>query len=252
MQETHRSQVKVRKVRSSRIAELTRTENQILASLPRSERDRIQPTLKPVTVNMGTILHEPDQALRAAYFVNSGMVSLLAIMGSDKTAEVGLIGKEGVLGSPIILGSPKSTRRAITQAPLSAYCMPAKDFLQAFQELPVFNALLLKYVRAQVIMMSQLAACNGLHSVEQRLARWLLMCHDRVGSETLSFTHEFLAEMLGVKRSTITEIARPMLRAGLIDYSRGKITILKLKELQRISCECYRVIKDQYAQLLDS
>lgn len=227
-------------------------ENRLLASLPKSEFDQIAPALRFVVADFGSVLHEPYEPLKAAYFPVSGIVSLVAVMDEDRTAEVGVIGNEGVLGSPIILGTPKSARRAVTQVPVSAYMMSAKSFLSAFQHLPAFRGRLLKYVRAQLVMMSQLAACNSLHSVDQRLARWLLMCQDRIASERLPFTHEFLADMLGVKRTTVTEIARVMQKTGLIEYSRGRITILKRRELQRASCECYRVIRDQYDELLGS
>jgi CRP-like cAMP-binding protein len=208
--------------------------------------EQLRSKLERVTFELKDVLHETDAPLKWAYFVESGLVSLLAVMKSGEQLEVGIVGREGIVGLEIILGGTRATRRALIQGtPMAAYRIPADAFRHAFDELPMFHARVLECVRFQSVMVSQTAACNGLHEVEERLAKWLLMCRDRADIDTLQLTQEFLATMLGVRRTTVTLVAGTLHGAGLIEYKRGKITILKRGQLEKASCECYALLKEQ-------
>ena len=196
--------------------------------LPLKEIEQLRSKLERVSFELKDVLNETDTPLKWAYFVESGLVSLLAVMKSGEQLEVGIVGREGIVGLEIILGGTRAPRRALIQGtPMVAYRISADAFRHAFDELPVFHARVLECVRFQSVMVSQTAACNGLHEVEERLAKWLLMCRDRADTDTLPLTQEFLATMLGVRRTTVTLVAGTLHGAGLIEYKRGKITILK-------------------------
>jgi CRP-like cAMP-binding protein len=234
----------IQEERSACTTELPVTENQLLLSLPEVEVKKLLPALSRVCFAQGTILHESGHKITEAYFPVSGVVSLGAVMSGNLCPGVGLTGREGIIGAHIILRAPKSLRRVIAQTPVSAFRISGSDFQKTFETLPVFRTQVLRYVRGQVAIASQIAACNGLHRVEQRLSMWLLMSQDRWRGP-LPFTQEFLAEILGLRRTTVTEAARALYKAHLIEYSRGHITVLDRGKLQSRSCECYRVIRRQ-------
>lgn len=224
--------------------------NSILKYLPTAELNQLKPKLQRVTLESAEILYDPDELMQWGYFVESGIVSLVAVMSSGGDVEVGIIGHEGLVGHQIVLDGKRSLRRAIVQVgPVTAYRITAENLRRAHQQLPVLRRRVARYIRGQAEMTAQTAACNSQHEVEARLAKWLLMCRDRMGKDTLPLTQEFLGNMLGVRRTTVTFVAGALSKAGLIKYSRGKITILKSEELEELSCECYRMLKEQYMEL---
>lgn len=220
--------------------------NQILAGLPKKELDYLLSKLQRVSFELKDVLYEAESKLDAAYFVESGLISLIAVMRTGEELEVGIVGREGIVGAEIILGGLTAARRTLVQGvPLVAYRISADALRRAFRELPEFQTRVLGFVRAQALMLSQTAACNALHDVEERLAKWLLMCRDRADGDTLPLTQEFLATMLAVRRTTVTLIAGTLHDAGSIEYKRGKITILNRNLLEKASCECYEVLRQR-------
>jgi CRP-like cAMP-binding protein len=220
--------------------------NQILAGLPKREWDQLQPKLRRVSFGLKDVLFEPESELDAAYFLESGLISLIAVMRAGEELEVGVVGREGLVAAEIALGGVVATRRKLVQGtPMVAYRISAEAMRRAFRDLPEFQTRVLKFIRSQSLMASQTAACNALHDVEKRLAKWLLMCRDRADGDTLGLTQEFLATMLGVRRTTVTLVAATLHDSGSIEYKRGKITILKRNLLEKASCECYEVLRER-------
>jgi CRP-like cAMP-binding protein len=218
--------------------------NQILAGLPKREFDYLHPKLKRVSYELKDVVYEAESKLDAAYFVESGLISLIAVMRTGEELEVGVVGREGLVGAEITLGGTVATRRTLVQGtPMMAYRISTDGLRHAFRDLPEFQSRVLKFVRRQSVMASQTAACNTLHDVEKRLAKWLLMCRDRSDGDTLPLTQEFLANMLGVRRTTVTLVAATLHDGGSIEYKRGKITILNRNLLEKSSCECYEVLR---------
>lgn len=238
--------------RSSKNVDKNTYANAILSNLPRSERDVLAPKLQHVTMDLAAVLHEPGEAIESVYFVETGLVSLVAVLKSGQQVVVGIVGSEGLVGGSISLGARRTTRLAIVQAsPMSAYRMTSESFRLALPQMPVLQSRVFRFLRGKSFMVSQTAACNSLHEAEERLAKWLLMCQDRVGSQTLPLTQEFLAQMLGVRRTTVTLVAGALNKAGIIEYKRGKIVILNRPELEAAACECYAVLRDEYWAMLD-
>lgn len=225
--------------------------NKLLASLPECEFARISQNLQRVSFRLGDVLHDTNQLIGCAYFVAAGLVSRLATMENGEQVEVGLIGNEGVIGTQLVLGSTRTSSRTIAQAGGTvAYALPSEVLLQAFRDLQDFQRKTLRYIRAQAAIVTQIAACNCIHDAERRLARWLLMCRDRLGTDALPLTQEFLSQMLGVQRTTVTLVAGALHDDGLISYSRGKIAILDRQRLEKSACECYSVVHGQYLTLI--
>jgi CRP-like cAMP-binding protein len=185
-----------------------------------------------------------------AYFPNRAMISLVSIMEDGATTEIGIIGNEGMVGLPIILGSPCSLSRAIVQVPGDSLRIGAQVLQDEFRESEEFKNLLLLYTQAFLTQVSQTAACNRQHNIEERLARWLLSVHDCVLEDELPLTQEFVANMLGVRRSGVTIAANALQKAGIIQYRRGKITILNHQALEATSCECYKLVQSEFIRLL--
>ncbi|MBJ7900549.1 MAG: helix-turn-helix domain-containing protein [Cyanobacteria bacterium RI_101] len=185
-----------------------------------------------------------------AYFPNRAMISLVSIMEDGATTEIGIIGNEGMVGLPIILGSPRSLSRAIVQVPGDSLRIGAQVLQDEFRESEEFKNLLLLYTQAFLTQVSQTAACNRQHNIEERLARWLLSVHDCVLEDELPLTQEFVANMLGVRRSGVTIAANALQKAGIIQYRRGKITILNHQALEATSCECYKLVQSEFIRLL--
>lgn len=229
---------------------VTNPVNRLLAALPPEEYQRLSPYLESVPLDLGQVLYRPGEPIEYVYFPHHSVVSLVMVLEDGSTAEVGLVSGNGMVGVPVVLGSHVSLNLAIVQIADGATRMPADRLRTELQQRGSFQSLLLRYVQALLTQVSQTAACNRLHRLEARLARWLLLVQDAVKAEELQLTQEFIAQMLGVRRTGVTEAAGALQQAGLIHYNRGKITILDRKGLEALSCECYRVIEDEYDRLL--
>lgn len=219
-------------------------ENSLLAAIPRRDYRGLAAALEPVNLIFGDVLYEPMQAIGHVYFPGSSLVSLLTLADGHLALEVGLIGREGMVGLPLVLGHTLSPVRALVQGSGTALRMAAAPFLKQFRASPTLQRELYRFTHALMSQISQTAACNRFHVVESRLARWLLMTRDRVRSGEFRMTHEFLSHMLGVRRVGVTEAASALQRRKLIEYTRGHIRILDHRGLQDAACACYEGIKD--------
>ncbi len=218
--------------------------NQILAALPRAQYRRLQAGLEPVTLTFGEILYEPDKPIRHLYFPSDSLVSLLTLADGHRALEVGMVGREGMLGIPVALGIKNSPVRALVQGSGSALRMKAASFRRELQQNLPLQRELHRYTHVLMAQVTQTAACNRFHVVEARLARWLLMTRDRVRSDQFRLTQEFLSHMLGVRRVGVTKAAGALQRRKLIEYSRGEISILDGNSLEAAACRCYRIVKN--------
>ncbi len=216
--------------------------NHLLGALPQGDRARLLRELTPVTLRMKTVLFEPGQQISSVHFPLDGVISLVTALEDGAIVEVATVGNEGIVGVPLVAGGTLAVR-AISQVPGRTLSMDAASFVGEAERAGPFRRLVQNYLQALFAQISQAAACNRLHSNEERLSRWLLMSHDRVGAETFPITHEFLGQMLGSRRATVTLSAGLLQAAGLIRYHRGQVTILDRAGLEHVSCECYRVIK---------
>jgi CRP-like cAMP-binding protein len=214
--------------------------NRLLAQIPQEIFDRSFSDLPVVSLYLKQVLYEVGDPLEYVYFVEQGIVSLLATMTSGSTTEVGMIGREGLVGLPFLLGDDASGQQVLVQAPGTALRMPASDCKAAFDQSAAVRAVMLHYMAALFQVASQTAACNQLHSLRERSARWLLMMYDRLQADEMPLTHEFLSSMLGVRRTRVTETAGELQRSGMIVYSRGLVTIVDIEKLKGAACECYR------------
>ncbi|WPF89617.1 Crp/Fnr family transcriptional regulator [Cyanobacterium aponinum AL20118] len=228
------------------------SENQLLNNLPLSEYQRLLPHLQEVMLVSGSVLHEPYDAINYAYFPVSAMISLVSIMEDGSTTEIGLIGNEGMIGVPIFLGGEYTISRAIVQMAGSSFKLRADILKQEFDRGGIFQKILLLHTQARLTQIAQSAACNRQHKIEARLARWLLSVYDCVLKDELDLTQEFISNMLGVRRAGVTIAAHALQDAGIIRYNRGKIVILDHKKLEEASCECYRVVQNEFIRLLGS
>lgn len=225
-------------------------QNKILAGLPAKEYARLAPHLTAVSLPLGEILYKTEDAIEYVYFPNSGVVSLVAHMQEGASVEVGLVGNEGMVGMPLVLGDDISPNEAIVQIADGAMKMKASVLVAELARAGQLQVLLLRYTLAAIRQISQTAACNRSHHVGERLARWLLTCHDRVNGDELKLTQEFIAEMLGTRRSGVSEAAMLLQSAGFIRYSRGHITVLDREGLEEFACECYAAVKVEFDRLL--
>jgi CRP-like cAMP-binding protein len=226
-------------------------ENQILAKLPSEELDRLSPHLREVELPFSKVLSDVDEKIEVAYFVTNGVVSMVNEPDDGNVVEFATVGKEGMVGFPVILATPSMPSRVIVQVAGSALRIQRSDLLGCLREMPILERLLMRYVMAVLNQIAQSTSCNRVHEVQARCARWLLQTHDRVTGDNFNMTHEFLGQMLGVQRPAVTIAARMLQQAGLIRYARGKIEIIDRDGLEAASCSCYRVIADQYRQLLE-
>jgi CRP-like cAMP-binding protein len=215
----------------------------VLAALPPADYRRLARVLEPVDLVFGRVLCEAGATIRHAYFPLDSMVSLLAAAGNGDTLEVGLVGSEGVVGTPLALGSPTSPVQELVQGAGKALRMPAKRFIAELARSPRLRRLIDRCILLNMSTAMQIAACNKSHVLEARLARWLLMVRDRLGSGTIFLTQDFLARMLGVRRAGVNEAAGALQGRSLIRYSRGRIFILDLKGLTAAACLCYTMIR---------
>lgn len=223
--------------------------NRVLASLPAREMQQLGPCLSPVDLPRNLTLHEPGQHVDTVYFLESGICSIVATMENGTTIEVGIIGRDGFVGSPVVLGADHSPNRCFMQIPGHGFKVKAKILIEQAEASAPFRLCLLRSVQALIVQTAQTAACNRVHELHERLARWLLMCHDRVQSDRLLITHEFLATMLGTRRSTVTVAAGILQKAGLISHTRGHVTIENYPGLADAACECYKVVHDESVRL---
>ena len=225
--------------------------NRLLLSLTDADFQAIRPNLKLINLTHHSILHESNRKTGNIYFLNEGLISLVVVTTNGRTAEAGIIGNEGVVGLEALFGLKRSPLREVVQIGGTALRIPAANMQDILRDSP---GLLLRFSRFAVVnrmQISQTAACNRLHEIEKRLARWLLMTQDRVGSGNIPMTHDFLATMLGTDRGSVTEAAGVLQKRKVIEYSRGSVKVLNRKELEKTSCECYELIRDYNCELLN-
>lgn len=224
----------------------SRSANRLLAALPENEYQRLEPHLTSVQLPIYRVLYEASEKIETVYFPNTALISLVDILENGATTEVSLVGGTGMVGLPVILGSGYSKNRAIVQIADSAMKISARILKQEFERGGELQKILLRYTEDRISEITQLAICNAHHTIEERLARWLLIVADLTQSDSLLLTQEFLSQMLGVRRSGITITAQTFQRAGVITYRRGKITISNREALEEICCECYQLFHDHY------
>ena len=230
----------------------TAQQNHLLSTLPAEDWERIFPHVELVQLPLGKVLHEPGVPLRHVYFPTSCIVSLLCIMEDGATAEIGAVGREGIVGVSSFMGGDTMQSRSIVQSGGYAYRMKAQTLKDEFQRVGALQRILLRYTQALLTQMAQTAVCNRHHSVDQQLCRWLLGSLDRLSSNELSITQELIAHTLGVRREGVTTAAGKLKKAGLIDCRRGRITVTHRPELEARACECYGIVKKEFDRLLPS
>jgi CRP-like cAMP-binding protein len=240
------TRVQYKRADARRAAPVGAIDNSLLAAVPRKEYLRLAAELEPVSLTFGEVLYEPGQTIRHVYFPHQSLISLLTLADGHLALEVGLIGREGMVGIPLVLGHTTSSVRALVQGSGTASRMATAVFLREFRQSASLKKELYRYTHSLMAQISQTAACNRFHVVEERLARWLLMTHDRVKSDCFRMTHEFLGHMLGVRRVGVTTAAHSLQQRKLIGYSRGDITILDRGGLEAAACACYAVVKDMH------
>ncbi|PTS86717.1 Crp/Fnr family transcriptional regulator [Pseudomonas sp. HMWF032] len=220
--------------------------SQLIESLPSKSRKHLLDGCEQVDLVFGSVLHEAHQPIHHVYFPLSGFVSLVTTLEGHQPLEMGLIGNEGMLGATLALGVAQAPMRAVVQGAGSALCLSSTLFKQELLNSPALQRMLKRYLYVVMAQLSQSAACMHFHEIEPRLARWLLMTHDRAHADHFHLTHEFLADMLGVRRSGVSIAAAAMQGRGLISYSRGEINILNRHGLEQVACECYAVLRADY------
>jgi len=226
--------------------------NKLLGALPQTEFDRVSAHLEVVSLTLGEVLYESGDKLDYVYFPTTSIISLLYIMENGATAEIGVVGNDGVLGIALFMGGDTTPNRAVVQSAGHAVKMPARELKAEFTLGGVFHNLLLRYTQALITQISQTAVCNRLHPIEQQLCRWLLLSHDRLDSDELVMTHDLISNMLGVRREGVTVAAQKLASQGLIRNDRGAITVLDRLGIERSVCECYKVVSEEYRRLLES
>jgi CRP-like cAMP-binding protein len=219
--------------------------NKILLSLSGEEFNQVLSKLELVRLTLHQVIYEPGETIKSGYFVNTGLISVLAVQPDGKSVEVGLIGNEGFAGVPLLVGYRSSPTRLITQGDGTAYRCQAETLQQLARQLPRLERQLHRFGQRLAMQTTQIAACNRLHDVEERLARWILMSHDRILSDNLPLTQEFLAQMLGSRRASVTIAAGILQKAGLISYTRGSVKILNRQKLEQAACDCYDIVQRQ-------
>lgn len=224
--------------------------NHILNALPIEEYGRLSPHLERVTLHLRQTLYRPEQPFTHVFFPESGTVSVISVFEDGSTVEVGMVGNEGMFGVNVFMGSVSTPLEAVVQLPGKGYRMRADVLREEFKRGGPLQDMLLRYTQGFITQVAQNAACNRAHHIEGQVAKWLLMCADRSPSHELELTQEFIAAMLGVRRPGVTETAVLLREKGLIDYVRGHITITDREGLERLTCECYRLVKKEFARLM--
>jgi len=224
--------------------------NQLLAGVGEDELARLLPNLQPLSLILGQVLYESGEKMDYVYFPTTAIISLLYIMENGSTAEIGVVGKDGLVGIAIFMGGDTTPNRAVVQSAGKAFKMKAGMMKDEFTLGGRFHSRCLRYTQALITQISQTAVCNRLHSVDQQLCRWLLLSHDRLPSDRIIMTQGLIADMLGVRREGITHAAKRLQTSGYISYVRGDMTILNRKGLESGACECYQVVRAEYNRLL--
>ena len=227
-------------------------QNHLLSALPLDVYTRLLSVMELVKLPLGEVLYESGGQLKHVYFPTTSIISLLYVMENGASAEIAVVGNEGILGISLFMGGETTPSRAVVQSAGYAYRIKAAQLKEEFSRAGPLMRLLLRYTQALITQMAQTAVCNRHHTVEQQLCRWLLLSMDRLSGNQLTMTQELIANMLGVRREGVTEAAGKLQRAGLIDYSRGHITVLDRPSLEKRSCECYEVVKTEFDRLLPS
>ena len=225
-------------------------QNHLLASLGAEIQSRLFPHLELVSLSLDQILYRSGEALHYVYFPTDSIVSLLYVMDNEATAEISVVGNEGLIGAAVFMGGETRPHQAIVQSAGSAYRLQRQLFMNEFNRGGEMPLLLLRYTQSLLTQMAQTAVCNRRHSIDQQLCRWLLLCLDRLPSNRLTMTQEFIATMLGVRRSGVTAAAIKLQNLGVIEYRRGRITVLDRPKLEKLSCECYAIVKRETDRLL--
>ena len=225
--------------------------NHLLASLTEMESSRLLPHLEFVQMELGDVIYEPNLPMRYVYFPSSGIVSLLYVMENGASAEIALVGNEGFIGFSLIMGGETTSSRAVVQSGGKAYRIKSSLLVEEFMRGGPMQKRLLRYTQSLLTQMAQTAVCNRHHSLDQQFCRWLLLSLDRLPSNELSMTQELIANMLGVRRESVTEAAGKIQKAGLISYHRGQIRIINRSGLEERVCECYAVVKTECERLLE-
>jgi CRP-like cAMP-binding protein len=227
-----------------------RDRNLLLAAMPPEEYERLLPSLRALSLDQGHVLIEPFQPIRHVYFPFSGAVSLVMLAGPGQQIEAGMVGSEGLAGVCVSLGSDRAPMRAVAQTASHGLGMTAQAFRAEMQRNGPLAQMVHRYAQGYLVMLSQGLVCLRAHRIDQRCARWLLMLHDRVGTDHFQLTHKDLARMLGVRRATVSEVASRLQRHGLVDSQRGVMTILDRAGLEQAACECYGIVQGELARLL--
>lgn len=221
--------------------------NLILLALPQKEAAQIFPVLEFVRLNLHHVMHEAGEVIKSAYFLNNGMASVLTVLPDGKSVEVGLIGKEGFVGLPVVFGFKTSPLRVVIQADATGYRVDVATLRKLLPRCPQLEIQIQRFAMVLAMQSTQIAACNRLHDVVERLARWLIMSHDRIGGATMPLTQEFLGQMLGARRASVSIAAGVLQKAGMITYTRGNVTLLNKAKLAQAACDCYDIIQRQKA-----
>ena len=227
-------------------------ENHLLAAIPAETAERLRGKLELVRLPLGSVIYESGAKLRHVYFPTTAIVSLLYVLEDGASAEIAIVGNEGLIGLQLFMGGETTPNRAVVQSEGHAFRLEARSLHHEFARFGSFMHLLLRYTQALITQMAQTAVCNRHHSVDQQLCRWLLLSLDRLPSNVLTMTQDLIANMLGVRREGVTEAAGALQRAGLIRYARGRITVLDRRGLEARCCECYAVVKAEFDRLLPS
>ena len=230
---------------------MTPYQNRLLAALPASELQRIQPYLEPVKLERRMVAYDPERPITHVYFVESGVISIVCIMTDGTAIETATIGNEGMIGTQVFHGVDVVSQQAFVQVPGHGHRMTTEAFRRVIGDCPTLQSLLHRCAVAIFTLATQHSGCNRAHTMEQRCARWLLTVHDRVSGDEFELTQDFLSQMLGVRRATVSEVASEFQHAGFISYTRGRITVLDRAGLERTACECYAIVRSAFARLLE-
>jgi CRP-like cAMP-binding protein len=225
------------------------SQNKLLNALSDDAKERIFPHLKLVCLPLGRVIYKANEKLDYVYFPTDSIVSLLSVLEDGASAEISVIGNEGIVGIAVFMGGESTPRRAVVQSAGSAYRLPACELRKEFNSQPAIRWLFLRYTQSLIAQMVQTAVCNRHHSIDQQLSRWLLLSLDRLPSNNLTMTQELIANMLGVRREGVTEAAGKLQKLGVITYKRGHIRVIDRAGLERQSCECYQVVKSETDRL---
>ena len=228
----------------------TRQRNNLLAALPAEVQSRLFPELELTEFPLGKVIYESGDTLRHVYFPTDSIVSLLYVMENGSSAEISVVGNEGLVGVSLFMGGESTPSRAIVQSAGSAYRLPGQKLKDEFNRHGDLMLLMLRYTQALITQMAQTAVCNRHHTIDQQLCRWLLLSLDRLPSNRLTMTQELIANMLGVRREGVTDAAGKLQKLGVISYNRGQITVLDRSRLETLTCECYAVVKKETDRLL--